>query len=154
MRWLLAWFVVVALVLTSGLFIKGVIQVPFDAYQQWATGLVVKYMETNDGAWPRSWDDLHATYKTLGGRLPGGETIESLEREVSIDFGFDPIMASTAITEDASEPNFRVIWLKNGSDAHYQGDEPNQRVFDFLKSRKFESRQLEHVGKVPPASPR
>jgi hypothetical protein len=141
MRWLLGLFVVIALLLTVGLFTKGVMQIPVDAYKQWAAGdLVVAYMEANSGAWPQSWDDLRATCASLGGRLPGGQTIESLEEDVNIDFRFDPTLASAAITEGASKPSFRVIWLKNGSDAHYAGQEPNQRVFDFLKSRKFEGR--------------
>jgi len=135
---LLVGVAVVAVLLTAVLFVRRVIQVPFDAYQNWAMGdLVIGYMEANDGAWPGSWDDLRTTYNQLGGRLPGGETIESLQRDVHVDFEFDPVAASASITADASEPGFRVIRLKNGSTAHYEGDEPNQRVFDFLKSKKF-----------------
>jgi len=100
--------------------------------------LLVGYMEANDGAWPQSFDDLQKTYVQLGGRLPGGETIESLRQDVGIDFHFDPALASASITADASEPTFRAVWLKNGSTSHYEGDEPNQRIFEYLKARKFD----------------
>jgi hypothetical protein len=138
LRSLLILVAVFAVLLAVGLFVKRVVEVPFDAYKHWAMGdLIVEHLETHDGEWPRNWNDLRGAYNSLGGRLIGGETMESLEKAVNVDFDFDPALASSAITKDTSEPAFRVIWLKNGSTAHYVGDEPNQRVFDYLKQRKF-----------------
>ena len=129
---------IIAFVFSLLLFAKRVIDVPFDAYKNWAMGdLIVAFMEEHDGAWPSDWDDLRPTCKKLGGRLIGGETFDSLQRAVDIDFEFAPESAADAIDASDTEPVFCVIWLKNGSTAHYEGDEPNQRVFDFLKTRKF-----------------
>ena len=92
-------------------------------------------MAANNGAWPRDWDDLQSTYDRRGEDLPGGTTIERLQEFVDIDFRFDPTFATNSITKDASEPTFEAIWLKNGILRQYE--KPNQRVFNYLKDRKF-----------------
>ena len=44
---------IIAFVFSLLLFAKRVIDVPFDAYKNWAMGdLIVAFMEEHDGAWP------------------------------------------------------------------------------------------------------
>ncbi len=138
LRRMLVAVAILSVVFSLLLFAKRVIDVPFDAYKNWAMGdLIIAFMEENDGAWPSDWDELKPTCDKLGGQMIGGETFESLRRAVAIDFDFDPESVADSIDDSDTEPDFRVIWLKNGSTAHYEGDEPNQRVFDFIKTRKF-----------------
>ena len=39
-----------------------------DGYAQWgAAEMVIDYLETHDGAWPRSWDDLQSQFDASQG---------------------------------------------------------------------------------------
>ena len=120
-----------------------------NAYAVWWTAdLVIEHMEKNDGAWPRSWDDLRATseqaYKgTVSTNLDGTviaefrprETVDELQQRVEIDWTAYP---RELVRVDFKEegPPFRVIWLRNGKSTHYQGKEPNEMVLEYLKWRE------------------
>lgn len=140
LRNLIVGVAICAVVLTCVLFVKRIIDAPNDAYRNWGmSDLIIAYMNENDGEWPQSWDDLKPVCIELrrSGRMSGWDDIESLEQTVNIDFNFDPVAASSAITSRTLKPDFRVIWLKNGSTASFNGNEPNLRVLNYLKARKF-----------------
>lgn len=59
------------------------------------------------------------------------ETFDDIREHVEIDFSFDPQSAS--LENDESEPPFRAIWLRNGTESRYVGAGPNQIVYAHLK---------------------
>ena len=139
LRRLLISAAVIATLLAGGVALVRVVRHPGSdsgAYELWlAEEVLVNHLAANNGAWPRDWDDLQSTYDRRGEDFPGGTTIERLQEFVDIDFRFDPTFATNSITKDASEPTFEAIWLKNGTSRQYE--KPNQRIFNYLKDRKF-----------------
>lgn len=60
--------ILIVLVLTY--FVGTTGMVVDDAYAQWgAETLVIEYMESHDGQWPRSWDDLRPLYSDTKARV-------------------------------------------------------------------------------------
>ena len=51
---------------------------------------------------------------------------------VEIDWDANPI--ELLPISDDSTVTLRVIWLRNGSDAHWSGREPNTMILDYLKT--------------------
>jgi hypothetical protein len=125
------------------------LEVPKRAYAVWWTAdLVIEYLEKQEGAWPRSWDDL----RTLDGpasritetQEPDGSKavefrptpkVDELRQLVEIDWNADP----QKLLEEGRkgwEPPFRVIYLRDGRKTHYEGKEPNRMVFEYLVARE------------------
>jgi hypothetical protein len=141
--------IAVAIAACSGIvFVRAVLDVPRQAYAVWWTAdLVIAYMESHDGAWPRNWEDLRALAEPTpevnqtaeaDGRVivefRPNAGIEELQNLVEIDWGADPDELLKAPRNEAGPP-FRVIYLRNGRSTHYEGREPNQMILDYLESR-------------------
>jgi hypothetical protein len=102
----------------------------------WVADMVIEYMETHDGAWPRGWDDLREPYETCVRRSGRPWSFEQLRDRVDVDWQADP--AQLAATPDTGEdPPFRVIWSRNGRQSHWEGQEPNRKILDYLRNRKL-----------------
>ena len=100
-----------------------------ESYAQWGVALMINdHMRDNNGAWPRSWDDL-LPYRDMA---LGSCTFEELPSRIGIDFCADPNVLAKAPEPIDSNPPFRVVWLKNGRKVHYQDQEPNQMIWDYL----------------------
>lgn len=93
----------------------------------WVADLVVVYMETNENRWPRNWDDLREPYTICTGRSGAPWTFEELQSRVDVDWQADP-------TRLAKQSSFRVIWLKDGSDAHWESRNPNTIIREYLQT--------------------
>ncbi len=107
-----------------------------DAYAvEWVAGMVIEYMETHDGAWPRNWEDLRTPYETCAQRAGGPWSFEKLRDRVDVDWGADPAQLATA-PDIGAEPPFKVIWLRSGRQTHWESQEPNRMILDYLRSRK------------------
>ena len=90
-----------------------------DAYAVWnVAGLVNDYMDAHDGAWPRGWDDLRRTYEASN--PPNPEHLADLQARVAVDWGADPRLLKAA-RPTGDKPPFKVIWLRDGSSAHWSG---------------------------------
>lgn len=102
-----------------------------DAYAVWnVAGLVNDYMDAHDGAWPRGWDDLRRTYEASN--PPNPEHLADLQARVAVDWGADPRLLKAA-RPTGDKPPFKVIWLRDGSSAHWSGAEPNTLVWEHLR---------------------
>ncbi len=101
----------------------------------WVAEMVIEHMEASDGQWPSGWDDLADDYETCAKRSGRSWTFESLRGRVEVDWRADPNMLSRA-KDNGQEKPFRVIWLRNGSDAHWAGREPNRMILEYLKEPK------------------
>lgn len=97
-----------------------------------AADLVIEHMEANDGAWPRDWDELNATFLSLeqDGTFRGFHWEEYRQR-VGIDFAANPADLATAKSERGAPP-FRVIWSTSHPDARTAVD-PNVRLSEYLR---------------------
>ena len=105
-----------------------------DAYAQWwVADMVIEHMERNDGAWPKSWDDLREPYTICAGRSGPSWSFDELRERVEVDFNTDPDQLIAAAS-DASPP-FRVIYLRSGGQHHWEGREPNQMILSYLNER-------------------
>ena len=68
-----------------------------------ATHLVSQYIETNDGRWPKSWEDL----ETVSALRPELQSVSRLRQFVDIDFDADPEVLAKQTPEE-----FRAIRQK------------------------------------------
>lgn len=117
---------------------RTVTQIP-EAYAAWDSAtLVIEYMDTHDGAWPRSWNELLTAAKTLpkGDRHIRGTPIDQFSTLVRIDWGADPGKLAEATPAPNALP-FRVITRADGSDfpTLWTGAEPNILVWEYLKQK-------------------
>jgi hypothetical protein len=128
---------VISVILAGVGFLRNLQNTILDAYRVWdAARALEAYMDAHAGEWPRDWDELARFAERTGINSIGG-TFATLRQHVMIDFQFDPATAAMEISEDDVEPNFKVVWLRNGSSVHWAGAEPNTLILDYLKSKKF-----------------
>ena len=114
-----------------------------DAYAvEWVSGIVIDFMEANQGRWPTCSDDLRAPYQAATRQYTCPCSFEELQARVQVDWDADPSELVTANT-DGQSPPFKVIWLSAGRDDHVVL-EPNQRVRDYLNRKATETRQREN----------
>jgi hypothetical protein len=97
----------------------------------WVADMVVEHMKANGDEWPNGWDDLHDDYQTCVNRAGQPWTFEELSNRVRVDWSANPMELRKALRESA-KPRFRVIWLSDGMETHWQGAEPNQIIADYL----------------------
>ena len=130
----------VASVLFIGYAIFHLVQVVIPhSYAAWETGdLMLTYLETHDGRWPRGWEDLREASATLRQRgRPIYRAFDELPRIVRIDWSVDPqALARLAL----SNGNYRlkVVTQTNGSrlEANWgQDTEPNAKIQRYLVER-------------------
>lgn len=120
---------------------RTVKQIP-EAYAAWDSAtLVIEYMDTHDGAWPRSWDEVFSAAKTLpngnrGLRGHNSNTVARIAGLVRIDWSADPHVLTHARPTSERTP-FRVITRADGSDfpTLWSGAEPNTLVWEYLKHK-------------------
>lgn len=113
-----------------------------EAYAAWDSAtLVIEYMDTHGGAWPRSWDDVFSAAKTLpngdrGLRGHDSGTVARIAGLVRIDWSADPRVLAHASPKSEVMP-FRVITRGDGSDfpTLWSGKEPNTLVWEYLKRK-------------------
>lgn len=98
----------------------------------WVADMCIEHMAANDGQWPRSWDDLRDDYQTCVARSGPSWTFADLSSRVEVDWDANPI--DMLPVDDDSNVELRVIWLRNGSDSHWTGHEPNEKILDYLRS--------------------
>lgn len=91
----------------------------------WVADMVVVYMEANENRWPRNWDDLREPYNVCT-RRSAPWTFEELQSRVDVDWLADPALL-------VNQTAIRVIWLKDGSDSHWESRDPNIIIRDYLR---------------------
>ena len=123
---------------------RTVTQIP-EAYAAWDTAsLVIEYMETHDGVWPKSWDELFSAAQTLPteNRILHEystntlNTLDKIAQLVRIDWTADPHQLAQAKPEPDSIP-FRVVTRADGSDftTLWSGAEPNTLIWQYLNKK-------------------
>jgi hypothetical protein len=111
-------------------------QMSRDSYAVWwVADMCVEHMATNNGDWPRNWDDLRDDYQACVARSGQPWSFDELSARVAIDWDADPHRLASLAANSGAMRDFRVIWLRNGSDAHWEGSEPNQIVLDYIRSQ-------------------
>ncbi len=115
-----------------------------EAYAAWDTGtLLIEYLETHGGAWPRSWDQLLSAKETLeehGKQLRGidgrgGFIYGDLRARVSVNWNID-VQAITAF--DGREADLRIVTRADGRPFQvvWEGADPNGMVLRYLKQNR------------------
>jgi hypothetical protein len=101
-----------------------------------AAYLVIEHMKANDGAWPRSWEELHKTFLSIQERngVLRGFRWEEYPRRVGIDFTADPAKLARA-KERRDESPFHVIWSLAHPEARTPVD-PNIRLLKYLREQE------------------
>ena len=129
-----------------------------EAYAAWDTAtLIIEFMDTHEGKWPSSWDDLFSAARALphGGRALRGysiDTLSTLPRIVRIDWNADPLTLMKA-TDGKETPPFRVVTRADGSDfpTVWSGAEPNAMILEYLQ--KTANKGVELMGDPLRGSP-
>jgi hypothetical protein len=105
-----------------------------DAYSvEWVAGMIIEYLESHGGDWPRGWDDLREPYEASvrkAGSRPW--TFDELRSLVDVDWQADPGRLAEALPVTEGRP-FRVVWLRDGRDVSSRGTEPNRMIYDYLR---------------------
>jgi hypothetical protein len=105
----------------------------------WVSEMVVDFMKTHDDAWPSGWDDLKESYHSVARQASDPRppdypwSFEELQSRVEVDWHADPKVLATAQRMNDAPP-FKVIWLKDGGNAHWSGLEPNELVLKYLRT--------------------
>ncbi len=128
--------VVCVLLVGGGYFAYRVYDTVPNAYAVWwVADMVIEHMEANGGRWPSGWDDLADDYEICTARSGRPWTLEDLRGRVNVDWDADPNVLSQ-VKDSGQEKPFRVIWLKDGSDAHWARREPNRLILKYLQKPK------------------
>ena len=127
--------VLIAVAIFAGLAVGVYFVIPLDddiddGYALWgAAEMVIDYMKTHDGNWPRSWDDLRPQFNVNNGCV-GGWSFSRFQERIAIDFNADPDQLYRKSVELPRAP-FRVIWPKRDSGVRI-GDDANQMLCDYF----------------------
>jgi len=110
-----------------------------NAYAVWrAADIVVQFMASHNGDWPKSWDDLRGPYEEverITGSRPYPLTFGEVRQRVEIDFSAAPAVLAKA-RPSWNTPPFRVIHLRSGGTEFWQGHEPNTMILEYLRDRQ------------------
>jgi hypothetical protein len=105
-------------------------RVPDSLAEEAVAGMVVEYMESHGGAWPRSWDDLKESARTCA----EGWDFDFLRERVEIDFTVDLVEFAKNPPPEEDSPS-QVLRLTSGKSHCLSGVQPNRRVWNYLQSR-------------------
>lgn len=126
---------VIVLVCVVGYLAQRSLKPVYDSYALWwVADMVVEHMDTNNGVWPNGWDALRDDHQAFVDRNSGPWSFDFLRERVEVDWDADP-QQLLIDSEDSQVAEFRVIRLRDGTDAHWESHEPNQIVLDYLRSR-------------------
>lgn len=78
-----------------------------------------------------TWEDLRDDYQTSIKRSGKPWTFDEIRTRVSMDFSVNG-KALVGSSETLAHPAFRVIWLSDGTDSHFQSHEPNTMILNYL----------------------
>lgn len=110
-----------------------------NSYAAWSTGdLIVEYIDTHEGKWPRSWDDLRIAEQSLERRgQPVYYDFQKLPQMIEVDWNANPVVLAK-LQARSNEVPFEVVTKLDGSrvDARWGEDtEPNRKIYAYLKKR-------------------
>ena len=126
------------------------------SYAAWGTGdLLVEFMETHDGRWPREWKELSEARDSM---LRKGRTVHGnfgqLPSMVKIDWDAKPAeLAKLAVAQ--GETAVRVVTRPDGSrlEANWGPDtEPNRKVARYLINRYSASARTNAAESLSPVN--
>ena len=112
-----------------------------DAYALLGAGeMVIDYLKTHDGRWPRSWEDLRPQFSVNNGRV-GGWSYGRFQDRIDIDFEVDP---DDLRRQSAESPRatFRVIRARWDTGMRVLND-PNQMLCDYFRQEGKRPREGE-----------
>lgn len=93
-------------------------ELTLDAYAvDWTAEMILHHLDRASGQPPGSWEDLRADFAAIDGARQAALSFEEIQARVAVDFA--------AMTRPDSR---EFIALKNGSKAHWEGREPNDRI--------------------------
>ena len=108
-----------------------------DAYAvYWVAEMVIGHLDANNGKWPTGWDELHDDYQRCFNSVGGIPwRFEELSTRVGIDWAVNPSELK-ALANGNGKSQVRVIWLTDGRQAYWEGQEPNRMILDYLAGRR------------------
>ena len=147
-RYYIVFCSILAILVVFGVVVAGVyFMLPLgsgidDGYALWGAGeMVIDYMKTHNGEWPRSWEDLRPQFNINNGRV-GGWSFSHFQNRIAIDFNAD-IDQLYQKSIESPRRTFRVIWARHDSGVRV-GDDPNQILCDYFRQKdKFECHDTE-----------
>lgn len=98
----------------------------------WASEFVIEHLKSSGNRWPKGWHDLRDEFDRLNDVDSYPWSWQELQSLVVIDWQAEPAKLARALS--TAEPPFRVIRLSDGSATHFDGSEPNRKVFDYLQT--------------------
>jgi hypothetical protein len=91
----------------------------------WTSEFVIRHLRSTANTWPSDWSDLEDEFESETGH--GDQfTFEELKELVNIRWDTD------SATIAFSDPPIKVITLTSGSESHFVGSEPNERIRNYL----------------------
>ena len=109
---------------------------------EWAGDMVIEYMDTNHGQWPKSWDNLREPYVELCKYAVPPCSFDELQATVRVDWNADlDELVRTVPAADVT--SLSVVYIE-GSTSHWPGADPNQMILDYIKGTKTGRMQYWH----------
>ncbi len=102
--------------------------------QWWVADMIILHLDANGQSWPQSWQDLRDDYDVCVQRSGRPWTFEELSKRVVVDWSVETQSLRNLPAQQSQAP-FRVIWLSDGSLAHWQKREPNKMIAEYLRIR-------------------
>ena len=102
--------------------------------QEWVAGMVIDYLRQNDDRWPQSWEDLRPVYEQHTKKTQPW-SFEELQSRVVIEWDVDVERLRHPPPRADGLP-FRVIYLRDGTDAYWGGAEANRMLWSYLKEKE------------------
>ena len=110
---------------------------------------MIWHLRLHTNQWPRSWEDLEATYLVVQDKrfefktnneivwrnrdITLVSTIEEMKSRLEIDWSIDVDALRRAKGTNGLLP-FRVLRLKNGRRTAWEGLEPNMMIWEYLQT--------------------
>jgi len=140
-RFVVASLVIVGLGLSyAGYHIYSLNEAMRNSYAEWwVADMVIEYLQANHDAWPRDWSELRQPYQNCVKRSGRPWAFEELQTRVDVDWQADPKQLAAAAK--LPEPTFRVIWLRDGTDASWERHKPDQMIYDYFRNKNIKRRQ-------------
>lgn len=135
LRTLLVLIAVFACVLGLGVYVvRSIDSSVRNMYAVWWVGdMIVMHLEKNEDRWPESWDDLRDDYDACVEEAGQPWTFQELRNRVEIDWNADPEALRALPPDENGDAPFRVVRLRDGSEAYYVGREPNRMIHRYLQ---------------------
>jgi hypothetical protein len=99
-----------------------------------ASDMLISFMETHHGRWPKRWEDLHDACDVVAARGENYCTFDEVKKRVWVDFGLTINDLRRIAQGSATERRF-FLRLQSGEDAAWCDSDRNASVAEYIRDK-------------------